>query len=102
MYREAVVFCELQELSYEEAAEAIGCPVGTVRSRLHRGRAMLLVKLQSLKKKQGVSMTCEQIREQLVETARGRELSSDLRAIVFSHAAGCIGLCAEAGRRNGS
>ncbi len=50
VYREAVVFCELQELSYEEAAEAIGCPVGTVRSRLHRGRAMLLVKLQSLKK----------------------------------------------------
>ncbi len=39
-------------------------------------------------------MTCEQIREQLVETARGRELSSDLRAIVFSHAAGCIG-CAQ-------
>lgn len=35
-------------------------------------------------------MTCEQIREQLVETARGRELSSDLRAIVFSHAAACM------------
>ncbi len=50
VYREAVVLCELQELSYEEAAEVIGCPVGTVRSRLHRGRAMLLSKLQSLKK----------------------------------------------------
>lgn len=34
-------------------------------------------------------MNCEQIREQLVETARGRELSSDLRAIVFGHAADC-------------
>jgi RNA polymerase sigma-70 factor (ECF subfamily) len=50
VYREAVVLCELQELSYEEAAEVIGCPVGTVRSRLHRGRAMLLSKLQALKK----------------------------------------------------
>lgn len=34
-------------------------------------------------------MNCEQIRDQLVETARGRELSSDLRAIVFAHAAEC-------------
>lgn len=53
VYREAVVLCELQELTYEEAAEAIGCPVGTVRSRLHRGRAMLLMKLQSLKNSKG-------------------------------------------------
>ncbi len=36
-------------------------------------------------------MKCEEIREQLIETARGRELSSDLRAIVFDHAAGCAG-----------
>lgn len=34
-------------------------------------------------------MTCDVMREQLVETARGRELSSDLRAIVFEHAAHC-------------
>ncbi|MGI8989621.1 MAG: RNA polymerase sigma factor [Bryobacteraceae bacterium] len=46
-YREAVVLCELQELSYEEAAAAIGCAIGTVRSRLHRGRALLITKLQS-------------------------------------------------------
>lgn len=39
-------------------------------------------------------MTCEMIREQLIETARGRELSSDLRAIVFGHAARCSE-CAE-------
>jgi RNA polymerase sigma-70 factor, ECF subfamily len=45
-YREAVVLCELEEMSYEEAAEALGCPVGTVRSRLHRGRALLLEKLR--------------------------------------------------------
>ena len=40
-YREAIVLCDLQELTYEQAAAAAGCPVGTVRSRLHRGRSML-------------------------------------------------------------
>ncbi len=45
-YREAVVLCELEEMTYDEAALALGCPVGTVRSRLHRGRALLLEKLR--------------------------------------------------------
>jgi len=45
-YREAVILCELEEMSYEEAAEALSCPIGTVRSRLHRGRALLLEKLR--------------------------------------------------------
>jgi RNA polymerase sigma-70 factor (ECF subfamily) len=40
-YREAVVLCDLQELSYQEAADAAGCAIGTIRSRLHRGRGML-------------------------------------------------------------
>lgn len=44
-YREAVVLCDLQEMSYLDAAEALGCAVGTVRSRLHRGRALLASKL---------------------------------------------------------
>jgi RNA polymerase sigma-70 factor (ECF subfamily) len=46
-YREAVVLCDLHELSYADAADALGCPVGTVRSRLHRGRALLAGKLRS-------------------------------------------------------
>jgi RNA polymerase sigma-70 factor, ECF subfamily len=44
-YREAVVLCDLQDLSYQDAAAALACPVGTVRSRLNRGRAMLAEKL---------------------------------------------------------
>lgn len=44
-FREAIVLCDLQELSYADAAAAIGCPVGTVRSRLHRARAMLAERL---------------------------------------------------------
>jgi DNA-directed RNA polymerase specialized sigma24 family protein len=41
--------CNLQEMSYDEAAGVIGCAVGTVRSRLHRARAMLIEKLQTTK-----------------------------------------------------
>jgi RNA polymerase sigma-70 factor (ECF subfamily) len=48
-FRETVVLCELEELSYDEAAQLIGCPVGTIRSRLHRGRALLLAKLEMLR-----------------------------------------------------
>ena len=44
-YREVIVLCELQEMSYAEAAGALGCAVGTVRSRLHRARALLTSKL---------------------------------------------------------
>ena len=45
-FREAVVLCELEEMSYEEAAQMAGCPIGTIRSRLHRGRALLMAKLE--------------------------------------------------------
>lgn len=46
-YREAVVLCDLEELDYTAAAEALGCAVGTVRSRLHRARALLAEKLRA-------------------------------------------------------
>jgi RNA polymerase sigma-70 factor, ECF subfamily len=45
-YREAVVLCDLQELSYQDAVEAAGCSIGTVRSRLHRGRQLLATKMR--------------------------------------------------------
>jgi len=41
VYREAVVLVDLEELSYKDAADKIGVPVGTVMSRLHRGRKLL-------------------------------------------------------------
>ena len=50
VYREAVVLCDLNEISYEDAASVLGCSVGTVRSRLHRGRALLIQKLTGKKK----------------------------------------------------
>ena len=45
VYREAVVLCDLEEFSYTDAADALGIAVGTLRSRLHRGRALLVQKL---------------------------------------------------------
>jgi len=45
-YREVVVLCDLEEVDYADAAIALGCPIGTVRSRLHRARALLLDKLK--------------------------------------------------------
>lgn len=48
-FREAVVLCELEERSYEEAAEMMGCPIGTIRSRLHRGRTLLMARLEMLR-----------------------------------------------------
>jgi len=40
-FREAVVLCDIVGLSYEEIAQAVAVPVGTVRSRIHRGRKLL-------------------------------------------------------------
>lgn len=49
-YREVVVLCDLQEMSYEEAAAVLRCALGTVRSRLHRGRGLLMEKLREFRK----------------------------------------------------
>ena len=46
-YREVVVLCDLEGLEYAQAAAHLGCAVGTVRSRLHRARAILEARLRS-------------------------------------------------------
>jgi RNA polymerase sigma-70 factor (ECF subfamily) len=40
-YQEVIVLCDVEELTYKEIAEALAIPIGTVMSRLHRGRALL-------------------------------------------------------------
>jgi RNA polymerase sigma-70 factor (ECF subfamily) len=45
-YREVVVLCELEDVTYAQAARQLGCAIGTVRSRLHRARAILGAKLR--------------------------------------------------------
>jgi RNA polymerase sigma-70 factor (ECF subfamily) len=54
-YREALVLCDLHEMSYVEAASVIGCAVGTVRSRLHRARALLVDRLRATRDRNSVS-----------------------------------------------
>jgi RNA polymerase sigma-70 factor, ECF subfamily len=44
-YREVVALCDLEEMSYADAAAVLDCAPGTVASRLHRGRAMLKAKM---------------------------------------------------------
>ena len=44
-YREVVLLCDLEELDYADAALVLRCPIGTVRSRMHRARALLFEKL---------------------------------------------------------
>jgi RNA polymerase sigma-70 factor, ECF subfamily len=47
-YREVVVLCDLHEMSYAEAAQVLDCAVGTIRSRLHRARGLLIEKLRAM------------------------------------------------------
>lgn len=49
-YREVLTLCDIEQLSYEEAAEIIRCPEGTVKSRLNRARNALRKKLSNNKK----------------------------------------------------
>ena len=53
-FREAVLLVDLDDMSYQDAAETLACPVGTVMSRLHRGRKQLRGRLQGYAMKQGV------------------------------------------------
>jgi RNA polymerase sigma-70 factor, ECF subfamily len=45
VHREVVALCDLEELPYATVATILDCPIGTVRSRLHRARALLSVRL---------------------------------------------------------
>lgn len=53
-FRTVVILCDIEGLTYEEIAEFIECPIGTVRSRLHRGRKLLQEKLFDYARQQGI------------------------------------------------
>ena len=61
-YREVVVLCDFQEMSYAEAAVALDCAIGTVNSRLHRGHALLLKKLRAAGKLDSALSDVQQMR----------------------------------------
>lgn len=54
VFREVLVLSDIEELSYEEIAQIIGCPIGTVRSRLHRARKIMFTLLYDYAKEQGL------------------------------------------------
>ncbi len=52
-FRTVIILCDIENFTYEEIAEFIDCPIGTVRSRLHRARKILAGQLASYAKKRG-------------------------------------------------
>jgi RNA polymerase sigma-70 factor (ECF subfamily) len=48
-FREAIVLCDIEEMDYSDAAVVMECPIGTVRSRVHRGRALLTSRLSGVR-----------------------------------------------------
>lgn len=53
-FREAVALCDISGLSYEEISNVLDCPLGTVRSRISRGREILFHKLYEYAKERGL------------------------------------------------
>jgi RNA polymerase sigma-70 factor (ECF subfamily) len=52
-FRTVVILCDIEGLTYEEIAQFVDCPLGTVRSRLHRGRKLLHARLYEYAKDHG-------------------------------------------------
>jgi RNA polymerase sigma-70 factor (ECF subfamily) len=52
-FRAPLLLVDVEELSYEEAATALGCPTGTIGSRLHRGRRLLFALLSGFAERAG-------------------------------------------------
>ena len=52
-FRTVVILCDIEGFTYEEISNFVDCPIGTVRSRLHRGRKMLRAKLVEYARKRG-------------------------------------------------
>jgi RNA polymerase sigma-70 factor (ECF subfamily) len=64
-YRMAIVLCDIENLSYKEISEIMGIPIGTVRSRISRGRAILQKKLQNLALEMGIIKEKKQSKEEI-------------------------------------
>ena len=56
-FRTALVLVDIEELTYEEAAQVMRCPIGTIRSRVSRGRRMLQVILRDYATERGIPRT---------------------------------------------
>jgi RNA polymerase sigma factor (sigma-70 family) len=77
-HREVVALCDLEELPYATAASILGCPIGTVRSRLSRARALLATRLAP------TELTSEDEEEEPAVSRPGEELGVDEAALSLS------------------
>lgn len=55
-FRTVVILCDIEGFTYEEIAEFVDCPIGTVRSRLHRARKLLAASLMDYARQRGYAM----------------------------------------------
>lgn len=55
-FRTVIILCDIEGFTYEEIAEFIDCPIGTVRSRLHRARKILAATLADYARERGFSV----------------------------------------------
>jgi len=55
-FRTVVILCDIENFTYEEAADFVDCPIGTIRSRLHRGRKLLRDRLFKYAHERGFSV----------------------------------------------
>ncbi len=79
-FRLAVVLSDVEELSYKEIAEAMGCPIGTVMSRLHRGRRMLQKTLREHAVALGIVSELEEPAEKAEASVAPAAAAADLAA----------------------
>ncbi|WP_244957133.1 RNA polymerase sigma factor SigE [Candidatus Frankia nodulisporulans] len=77
-FRAAVVLCDIEQLSYEEIAQTLGVKLGTVRSRISRGRAMLRAALADRAPRAGEDV--------LLATAQGDPSSEDAATFTVTRA----------------
>ena len=62
-FRTVIILCDIENFTYEEIAEFIDCPIGTVRSRLHRARKILAAQLASYARERGFEIPPESDRD---------------------------------------
>jgi len=70
-FRTVVVLCDIEGLSYKEIADVTACPVGTVMSRLYRGRRLLEQLLYNTAKEQGIVRESEADGDRLTQQGDG-------------------------------
>ena len=90
-YREVILLCDVEEMSYQEIAETLAIPIGTVMSRLSRGRKAMRELLNEASIRRAIQMTCDEIHGKLAPYVDS-ELPAGELAEFESHLRGCASL----------